>query len=101
MVNAFDRFDRTLNLRQNTTRQSWRAPGATGTIERVLPRQNNSRAYVVAHGKALNASGQSFDSCQNEAVASGTVRLTDYHVVIWACGQESTVNESFNSACCM
>ena len=68
VVNAFDRFDRTTNLRQNTTRQAWGPPDATGTIERVLPRRNNSFDYVVPHGKAINAFGLPFDSCQNEAV---------------------------------
>ncbi len=98
VVNAFDRFDRTTNLRQNTTRQAWGPPDATGTIERVLPRRNNSFDYVVPHGKAISAYGLPFDSCQNEAVASGKVPLGDYRIVIWACGQETTVSETFSAA---
>jgi hypothetical protein len=97
VVNAFDRYDRTTNLRQNTTAQAWAPPDATGTIERVLPRRVNSFDYVVQHGKAISAFGLPFDSCQNEAVVSGEVPLGDYRIVIWACGQESTGNESFSS----
>jgi Fibronectin type III domain len=98
VVNAFDRFDRTTNLRQNTTRQAWGPPDATGTIERVLPRRVNSFDYVVPHGKAISAYGLPFDSCQNEAVVSGKVSLGDYRIVIWACGQETTVSETFGAA---
>jgi hypothetical protein len=96
VVNAFDRFDRTTNLRQNTTPQGWAPPDATGTIERVLPRRNNAFDYVVPHGKAISAYGLPFDSCPNEAVSSGAVVLEDYRIVIWACGQESIGDETFS-----
>jgi len=97
IVNAFDRYDRTTNLRQNTTAQAWGPPDATGTIERVLPRRVNAFDYVVPHGQAVSAFGLPFDSCQNEAVANGRVPLGDYRVVIWACGQESTSDETFST----
>ena len=97
-VNAFDRFDRTLNLRQDTARGSWDPPGPTGGITRVWPRNINAFNYVVAHGKAIAAYGAAFDSCQNEAVSAGTVVLTNYPIVIWAAGQESTSDETFSSA---
>lgn len=96
-VNAFERFDRTTNLRQDTTRQSYDPPGASGTIERVWPRRINAFDYVVPHGKAISSFGMAFDSCQNEAITNGTVMLSNYPVIIWACGQESTENETFNS----
>lgn len=98
VVNAYDRFGRTGNLRQNTTPQSWAPPDATGAIERVLPRRVNSFDYVVQHGKAISTFGMPFDSCQNEAVANGDVALGDYRIVIWAAGQESTADESFSDA---
>jgi len=98
VVNAFDRFDRTTNLRQDTTRQSYAPPDATGAIERVWPRRVNSFDYVVPHGKAISAAGIAFDSCSNEAVAAGRVTLGEYPIVVWACGQESTADESFSSA---
>ena len=97
-VNAFDRFERTLNLRQNLTRQQYAPPGAAGAVERVLPRRSNSSEYVVPHGLAMAAAGAAFDSCQNEDVAGGTVNLSGYRTVIWACGQESAADETFSAA---
>jgi hypothetical protein len=97
IVNGFDRFDRTTNLRQDTTRQAYVAPDATGAIDRVWPRRVNAFDYVVPHGKAIAAAGVAFDSCQNEAVASGQVALTEYPMVDWICGQESTGDETFSA----
>jgi len=100
-VNAFDRFDRALNLKQTPATENFKAPGHdgnTGTIDRVLPARVNSFDYIVPHGRALAANGWVFDSCQNETVTAGQVALTNYPVVIWACGNESTADESFSSA---
>lgn len=97
VVNGFDRFDRTLNLRQNVGAQNWDRPGNSGSIERVFPRWNNSFDYVVQHGKSISAAGYAFDSCQNEAVISGQVLLNNYRFVIWACGNETTDTETFSS----
>jgi hypothetical protein len=99
VVNGFDRFDRTTNLRQNVTRQpaNYTAPNATGVIERVWPRRVNAFDYVVAHGKALTANGRAFDSCQNEAIINNQVALANYSIVIWACGNETVAGETFNS----
>jgi hypothetical protein len=96
-VNAFDRFDRTTNLRQNLAAQNYQPPGGVGNNERVLPRRVNSFDYVVPHGRTISAYGLPFDSCQNEAVAANLVALTNYPVVIWACGNESTADESFSA----
>jgi hypothetical protein len=100
-VNAFDRFDRTLDLRQTPAAQNYKPPGHnnnTGTMDRVIPRSNNSFDYVVAHGKAISAYGMAFDSCENEAVSGGQINLTNYPIVIWACGNESTADKTFTSA---
>ena len=97
VVNAFDRFDRTTNLRQDVTRQSWDQPGNSGAIERVFPRWVNSFDYVVQHGKAIANYGMAFDSCQNDAVLNNQVLLTSYPIVIWACGNETTNSETFSS----
>ncbi|TAK96273.1 MAG: hypothetical protein EPO07_14685, partial [Verrucomicrobia bacterium] len=96
-VNAFDRFDRSSNLRQDLTAQNWDPPGNSGAIERVFPRWNNGFDYVVSHGKSLAAAGWAFDSCQTEAITNNQVQLTNYPVVIWACGNESTADETFSS----
>jgi hypothetical protein len=100
LVNAFDRFDRFINLRQ-TPSGSYKPPGHggnSGTMDRVIARGNNAFDYVVAHARAVSASRFPYDSCQNEALASGSVSPSGYPVVIWACGQESTADETFSSA---
>ncbi|HXI70814.1 MAG TPA: fibronectin type III domain-containing protein [Verrucomicrobiae bacterium] len=96
-VNAFDRFDRTLDLKQNLVAQNYVPPGGSGGNQRVLPRRINSSDYVVPHGKAVSAYGLAFDSCHHTAVTNDLVALTDYPIVIWACGNESTADESFSA----
>lgn len=97
VVNAFDRMDRSANLRHSLVAESWDPPGNSGTIERVYPRWNNAFDYVIAHGKAITAAGWAFDSCQNEAVANNQVTLSNYAIVIWAAGNESTGDETFSA----
>ncbi len=97
VVNAFDRMDRSANLRHSVSSQNWTKPGNTGSIERVYPRWNNAFDYIVAHGQAIAAAGWAFDSCQNEAVANNQVALGNYAIVIWACGNESTGDETFSA----
>ena len=80
VVNAFDRFDRTTNLRRTLTAESYGAPDGSGAIERVWPQRVNAFDYVVPHGKAISAYGMAFDSCQNEAITGEpgpTVELLD------------------------
>ncbi len=97
VVNAFDRFDRTLAPRQTPSPQNYTPPGNSGSMVRVIPRAINAFDYVVTYGRALAAAGVAFDSCQNEAVANNQVALTNYPIVIWACGNESTADETFSS----
>ncbi len=94
-VNAFDRFDRTANLRQPSTRP-YVPPGNSGNMERVIPRANNAFDYVVPHGKAINAFGWPFDACSKQAVTNDQVALGNYHIVIWESGQQT--NDVINSA---
>ena len=51
----------------------------------------------MAHGKSIAAAGWAFDACQNEAVANNQISLTNYAIVIWACGNESTSDETFSA----
>lgn len=97
VVNAFDRFDRTTNLRQDVGIENYLPPDGSGVIERVFGRWNNRFDYVVPHGQAISAAGWAFDSCQNEALQNNEVVLTNYPIVIWAGGNESTNDETFNS----
>jgi hypothetical protein len=59
-------------------------------MERVMPRSNNSFDYVVQHGKAISAAGLPFDSCSRPCVTNDQVFLTNYQIVVWACGQSVT-----------
>ncbi|MBX7244274.1 MAG: hypothetical protein K1X53_02175 [Candidatus Sumerlaeaceae bacterium] len=56
-----------------------------------------NHAFAASHGRAVAAHGNSFDSCANEAVGSG-VSLGGYAAVVWAAGDESTVDETFSSS---
>jgi hypothetical protein len=101
IVNAFDRFDKSINIRQTPGSQNYKPPGHdanSGTMNRMLPGRNNAFDYVLPHAQAVGAYGFAYDSCQNEAVSGGQINLTNYPVVIWACGNESTADESFSSA---
>jgi hypothetical protein len=101
IVNAFDRFDRTINLRQTPAVQNYKPPGHdanSGVIDRVIARGNNAFDYVGPHGLALGAAGRAYDSCQNEAVANGQVALSNYQAIVWACGQESVADETFSAS---
>jgi len=97
VVNGFDRFDRSTNLRHDVARQTWDKPGNNGSIERVFQRWVNGFDYVVPHGKAIANHGMAFDSCQNEAVLNNQVSLSSYPIVIWACGNESIGDETLNA----
>jgi hypothetical protein len=97
IVNAFDRDDRSLNLRQSLDRQAYAPPSLSGPVDRVLPRLTNASNYAVPHARALAAAGVAFDSCQNEHISSGLVPLSSYPILIWACGQESTADETFST----
>jgi len=100
-VNGFSRFERGLNLRQTPLAGAYRPPGHdanSGTIDRVLPRQVNAFDYVVPHGQAIAAASlMPFDSCQVQAVTNGLVQLTNYQIVIWGAGNQSTADRTFNA----
>jgi hypothetical protein len=53
---------------------------------------------VFSYGQALAANGFAFETCDNEAVLSGAVKLGDYQAVFWLLGDESTADETFNSS---
>ena len=77
VVNGFDRFDRTTNLRHNVVAGTWDQPGNTGDIERVFPRWINGFDYVVQHGKAIANYGLPFGPAQEspEAALRAAARL--------------------------
>ncbi len=91
IVSGFDRLDRTLDPKQKYEGK---------TVDRVWPRQSNSRDYVVQAATAVEAAapGTHLASTSNEAVIGGTVNLSDYKTVIWILGEESTHGHTFDAA---
>jgi hypothetical protein len=49
--------------------------------------------FVRYHGEAFNLS---FESCSNESIISGEIKLNDYEMVIWILGDESTADKTFD-----
>ncbi|MDZ4659305.1 MAG: N-acetylmuramoyl-L-alanine amidase [Bythopirellula sp.] len=92
IVNGFDRLDRSLNPRQTY-------PSPDNTVDRVRPRESNSRDYTVQVAAAIEAAapGVRVESTSNEAITSGMVNLANYEAVIWISGEESTGDETFSA----
>jgi hypothetical protein len=92
IVNGFDRLDRNMNPRQTY-------PAPDNTVDRVRPRESNSRDYAVQVAAAIRSArpGLHVSSTSNEAVISGAVNLANYQTVIWILGEESTSDKTFNA----
>ncbi len=91
VVNGFDRLDRTLNPRESYF---------SGTIDRVRPRQSNSRDYLALAGAAIEdySTPLMVDGTSNDAVISGEINLGNYSAVIWLLGEESSADDTFNAS---
>jgi hypothetical protein len=63
-------------------------------FDRAMP--GNTNDFCIEHGIAFNQLGHDFDTATNEAVISGMVRLSDYMIVDWILGEESSTNRTFN-----
>ncbi len=57
---------------------------------------DNTFDFIRFYAKPIMESGYSFVSASNEAVFKGRIDLSDYKTVIWALGDESTADETFN-----
>jgi hypothetical protein len=91
VVNGFDWIDRTMDPKQTA--------GKKGSIvDRVRPRQSNSRDYVVQVASAVESAAPDthLESTSNEAVISGAADLKKYRTVVWILGQESAKNRTFD-----
>ncbi len=60
--------------------------------------QGAGNAFVVKYGKSLEELSISFESVKNSEIENLSVQLEDYDYVFWILGDESTVDETFNSA---
>jgi hypothetical protein len=66
-----------------------------GEVVRMDLRRMNAYDVVVAHGEAISAHGWPFDAASDEALDG--LDLSRYRLIVWAAGEESTVDESFSS----
>jgi hypothetical protein len=82
MVQGFDKLNRFGLVEEDDP--------VEGTNLRMWVDRMNSGGYVVHHGQAL-PTDLAWDSASNEAVAAGLVSLTDYGVLNWILGEESSV----------
>ena len=52
--------------------------------------------FAALYGGMLAVSSYGFDTAANEAVVAGDVALSDYALVVWFLGDESTADETFS-----
>ncbi|KAA3653288.1 MAG: hypothetical protein DWQ10_18480 [Calditrichaeota bacterium] len=53
--------------------------------------------FAATHARAISANGFGCETCTNESVSNGDVRLTDYDAVFWVLGDESTTDQTFST----
>ena len=58
----------------------------------------NTYDFIRHHGSALLENGSAFESCTNDAILDGLVLLSDYLIVDYILGEESTADETFSTA---
>ncbi len=62
-------------------------------------RKNTSaytRNYVIRHAEGMLNNSRNFDAVANDAIIAGNIKLTDYEIVDWILGDESTKDRTFN-----
>ncbi|MCX7919378.1 MAG: fibronectin type III domain-containing protein, partial [bacterium] len=101
IVDGFDRMDRWMMpaIRSKSVYYG----SDNGYPNRQYMELVNSYNYSIQHAIAIaNATTANngkfyFDSASNEAVASGLINLSNYKLVVWFTGKESTADETFSS----
>lgn len=87
LVNGFDRLNRGMLVPETY------APTNETHLRMLLDRMNRYD-YTIQHGEVIS---YPFDSASNEAVQAGLVRLSDYVLVDWILGEESTQDETLSA----
>ncbi|MCP5064507.1 MAG: hypothetical protein GY936_18875, partial [Ignavibacteriae bacterium] len=59
--------------------------------------QGAGHTFISKFGQALEAESINFNSVKNSEIQNGSFKLEDYDYVFWILGDESTVDETFNS----
>lgn len=89
VVDAFDRFE--------TGQLEWvDVPWTVGRVRRLDSDRVNPHDIIVSHGVAIDAARWPFDAISDERL--GDLDLSRYPVIVWATGEESTVDETFSTA---
>ncbi|GDX81251.1 xanthan lyase [Deltaproteobacteria bacterium] len=85
LVNAFDRLDSgQLEIED--------LGGELGEVARMDLARINPGDILVSHALAIHAAGWPFDSAEDDALGS----LDPYALVVWATGEESTIDATFD-----
>lgn len=58
----------------------------------------NTNDFIRQHGQAFRQNGQVFASATNDALTNGLFDLSDFAIVDFILGEESTANETFSTA---
>ena len=88
IVDAFDRFAAGQLFAEDVHPR-------IGWVDRLEPHRVNPHDIVVPHGIAVQSLGWPFDSVSDEALDA--LELSNYRVVIWATGEESTIDETVST----
>ncbi len=84
VVNGFDKLNRYALIGEEDP--------VEGFNLRMWVDRINRRDYVIAHGEGI-PSEVAWDSASNEAIRDGRLHLTDYRIVDWLLGEESTQDD--------
>lgn len=88
IVDAFDRFE--------TGQLDWDTmPWGIGNVRRFRHERVNPYNIVNRHAQAITEAGWYFDSISDERLPD--VDLDSYALVVWATGEESTLDETFST----
>jgi N-acetylmuramoyl-L-alanine amidase len=91
IVDGFDRIDGSALIPKTES-------VALGVVKRMYLDRMNRYDYMIEHALALaTCNNMAFDGCQNEAVTSGNVLLSNYVGVDWFTGEESVTDRSFDT----
>jgi hypothetical protein len=86
LVNGFDRLNHTMLVPETDPTEGY-------NLRMFLDRMNRYD-YSVQHGGVIS---YAFDSASNEAIQDGLIDLSDYTLVDWILGEESTSDETLDA----
>ncbi|HNT35687.1 MAG TPA: hypothetical protein PKH07_11890, partial [bacterium] len=55
-----------------------------------------NHTFLEKFADALSGNGARYDSCVNEALTGGSISLSDYSIVMWMSGEETTESETLS-----